>query len=205
MATSGTRKTGDWALARQLLSGAPARLQAAARQALLQEAQALRNDIVRGLTSQAPGGQAFTPLAPLTLAARVLKGIGGSKALIANADLRNAIGVVPGGDEVFVGVPRSAQSKDGEGLVHIAVIHEFGAGPVAVPLTPAMRRFLFVLLKSAGVAPRSGSHGGGGAGVIIVRIPPRPFLRPPFQVFQRVAPKRFLNRVARALNMGSQE
>jgi hypothetical protein len=194
------RKIGDWAKAREILAGAPGRLRVAARQALLQEAQALRNDIVRGITSQAPGGEAFTPLAPLTLAARRMKGTGGTKALIARADLRNSIGVITDGDEVFVGVLRSAQSASGDSLVDIATIHEFGAGPTVIPMTPAMRRFLFALFKSVGISPRAGAH-GGGAGVIVVQIPPRPFLRPAFRAFQTVAPSRFLRRVARAMRL----
>lgn len=137
-----------------------------------------------------------------------MKGLGGTKALIARADLRNAVAVVPGGDEVFVGVPRKAQGKDGKSLVDVAAIHEFGAGPVAIPMTPAMRRFLFAMLRAAGAAerhtPRGGQAGGGGRGVIIVRIPPRPFLRPSFRLFVHAAPKRFLGRVAREMRMGSE-
>jgi hypothetical protein len=198
------RKTGQWAQARALLDGSAGRLGAAARRALLQEAHVLRNDIVRGITAQAPGGEAFQPLASTTLATRRMKGLGGTKALIARADLRNAVAVVPGGDEVFVGVPRKAQGKDGKGLVDVAAIHEFGAGPVAIPITPAMRRFLFAMLRAAGAAERHTPRGGGGRGVIIVRIPPRPFLRPSFRLFVQAAPKRFLGRVAREMRMGGE-
>jgi len=52
-----------------------------------QEAHALRNDIVQGLTSQAPGGEPLKPPSPLTIAARQLEGFGGSKALIVRGDL----------------------------------------------------------------------------------------------------------------------
>jgi hypothetical protein len=65
-----TMRTGDWALARRLLSAGPQRLRLAIGTALRQEAQGLRNEIVQGLTSQAPGGEPIRPPAPLTLAAR---------------------------------------------------------------------------------------------------------------------------------------
>jgi len=200
MANVGVRKTGDWAKARKLLRDAAARLQHAQKVALLQEAQVLRNDIVRGLTAQGAGGASFAPLSPLTLAARRLKGLGGTKALIARADLRNAIAALSRGDEVFVGVPRKAKGPGGGALVDVAQIQEYGAGPTAIPLTPKMQRFLFVLLREAGVAPSAGS--GAGTGYVLVRVPARPFLQPPFDAFSKVAPERYARRVAGLMGWG---
>lgn len=80
-------RTGDWARARRLLTAAPQRLQAAIGTAVRQEAHALRNEIVQGLTSQSPGGEPLKPPSPLTVAARQLEGFGGSKALIVRGDL----------------------------------------------------------------------------------------------------------------------
>ena len=77
---SSVRKTGDWALARRLLAGGPMKLKSAMGTALRQEAQLLRKEIVQGITKQAPGGESFKPLSPLTLAAREMKGRGGTKA-----------------------------------------------------------------------------------------------------------------------------
>jgi hypothetical protein len=186
-------KTGDWALARSLLSSAPTQLKAAIGTALRQEAQLLRKEIVAGITSQAPGGEPFRELSPLTLAARKLAGFKGTKALIVRADLRNAIAAIVRGDEAFIGVPRKAKGKRGSPLVDVARIHEFGAGPFVVPITPAMRRYLFVLLSKAQKAQR---HPGSSKGVIVVTIPARPFLRPAFRVFEKGASTRFLKRVA---------
>ncbi len=200
MAKGGVRVTGDWAKARKLLAGSADRLKQAKKVALLQEAHVLRNGIVRGITSQGAGGSSFAPLSPLTLAARRLKGLGGTKALIARADLRNAIAALSRGDEVFVGVPRKARGKGKGALVDVAQIQEFGAGPTAIPLTPKMRRFLFVLLREAGVAPAHGS--GGGSGYVIVRVPARPFLQPAFDEFVKGAPERFAGRVTRRMGWG---
>jgi len=190
-------RTGDWARARRLLTAAPQRLQAAIGTAVRQEAHALRNDIVQGLTSQAPGGEQLKPPSPLTIAARQLEGFGGSKALIVRGDLRNSITVIVQGDEAFIGVSRSARSKDGASMVDLAKLHEFGGPPVIIPITPKMRRFPFALLRKAGKEPT----GGGGRGVIVVQVPARPFLRPAFDKFREGASRRFLERVARELGL----
>ena len=190
-------RTGDWARARRLLTAAPQRLQAAVSAAVRQEAHALRNEIVQGLTRQAPGGEPLKPPSPLTIAARELEGFGGTKALIVRGDLRNSITVFVQGDEAFIGVSRSARSKDGASMVDLAKLHEFGGAPVIIPMTPKMRRFLFALLRQAGKEPT----GGSGRGVIVVQVPARPFLRPAFDKFREGAGRRFLERVARDLGL----
>jgi len=191
-------RTGDWARARQLLTAGPQRLRSAIGVAIRQEAQGLRNEIVTGLTQQAPGGDAIKPPAPLTLAARQLEGFGGTKALLVRGDLRNSITVIVEGDEAFIGVPRSARSSGGESLVDLAQLHEYGGPPVVIPITPKMRRFLFALLRRAGKEPT----GGSGRGVVVVQVPARPFLRPAFEKFREGASRRFLERVAQQLGFG---
>ena len=191
-------RTGDWARARQLLAAGPQRLRSAIGVAIRQEAQGLRNEIVQGLTSQAPGGEPIKPPAPLTLAARQLEGFGGTKALLVRGELRNSITVVVEGNEAFIGVPRSARSSGGESLVDLAQLHEYGGPPVIIPITPKMRRFLFALLRQAGKEPT----GGSGRGVVVVQVPARPFLRPAFEKFREGASRRFLERVAQQLGFG---
>ena len=190
-------RTGDWARARRLLTAAPQRLQAALGTAVRQEAHALRNEIVQGLTSQSPGGETLKPPSPLTIAARQLEGFGGSKALIVRGDLRNSITVFVQGDQAFVGGSRSARSRDGASMMDLAKLHEFGGPPVIIPMTPKMRRFLFALLRQAGKEPT----GGSGRGVIVVQVPARPFLRPAFDKFREGASRRFLDRIARELGL----
>ena len=193
------RRTGDWELARRVLAAGPARVKEALGTAIRQEAHLLRREIVEGITAQAPGGRAFEPLAPTTLAARRLAGFRGTKALLRNSDLRNAIVVIAEGNEAFIGVARTARAPKGTSLMNVASIHEFGAGPFVIPMTPRMRRFLFVLLRRAGVEPRS--RGGKVQGAVVVRIPPRPFLRPAFEAFSKGVEERFLRRVARLLRL----
>jgi hypothetical protein len=188
-------RTGDWARARELLSNTSGRLKDAVERAMKQEAHALRNEVVSGLTAQAPGGEPIRPPAPLTLAARQLEGFGGTKSLLVRGDLRNAISVIADGEEVFIGVLRSAKSSTGESLADIAQIQEFGGPPVIIPITPKMRRYLAVLFKRAGSPRRPGS----GRGVVVTQVPTRPFLRPALARFQQGAGRRLLERVARSL------
>ncbi|WNG39338.1 hypothetical protein F0U61_41005 [Archangium violaceum] len=192
------QRSGDWARARALLSGGASRLGTAIHTALRQEAHLLRNEIVQGLTQQAPGGEPLRPPSPLTLAARQLEGFGGTKALLVRGDLRNSITVIVEGDEAFIGVPRSARSRNGESLVELARVHEYGSAPIVIPLTPRMRRYLFALLKRAGQEPT----GGTGRGVVVVQVPARPFLRPAFEKFRQGAGRRFMERVAKHLGLG---
>jgi len=192
------QRTGDWAKVRRMLAGAPARVKAAASTALRQEAHLLRKEIVEGLTSQAPGGESLRPLSPLTIATRQLKGRKGTKALIERGDLRNAIAVVIDGDMAFVGVPRKARTADGKSLADIAKTHELGSAPRIVPVSPAIRRFLFAMLRKAGITP---TGGGAGKGVIVVQVPARPFLRPAFRKFSQGAERRFLKRMAGLLGL----
>ena len=191
-------RTGEWALARRLLGAAPERMRSAIGTALRQEAHLLRNEIVQGLTQQAPGGEPLKPPSPLTIAARQLDGFGGTKALIVRGDLRNSVAVIVEGDEAFIGVPRSARSSGGESLVDLAQLHEFGGPPVVISITPKMRAYLFALLRQAGKEP----SGGTGRGVVVVQVPARPFLRPAFEKFRDGASRRFLERVAQQLGFG---
>ena len=134
------RKTGDWAVARRLLAGAPVKLKLAVGMALRQEAQLLRKEIVQGITKQAPGGEAFKPLSPLTLAARKMKGRGGTKALMVRGDLRNAIAAIVRGDvgsvKAATDAGAAAARRVGE-LVGVHVIPRPGDGLEKIfPIVP---------------------------------------------------------------------
>lgn len=193
------KAVGDWDKARRILFGAPERLKKAMDIALKQEAQALRREIVTGITKQAPGGSAMKPLAASTIATRQLAGFNGTKALMVRGDLRNSVGVVVRDREVFVGIQRSARSKDGRPLVNVAELMEYGGPPVVIPITPKMRRFLAMLAKKMGRMP---GEGGSGKGVVVTQTPARPFLRPAFEVWRKGASDRFMRRVAWEMAFG---
>lgn len=191
--------TGDWKEAARLLDHAGERLQGALDKAVLQEAQFFRTKIVEGIREQAPGGKPFLPLAPTTLAIRRFRGFKGSKALLVHGDLRNSIVVVKETEGVFVGVLRTAKGREGQSLVNVAAVHEFGSRPIVVRLTPKARRFLHAAFREAGL-DRPG--GGTSTGIAVIRVPARPFFGPVLEKHGADAgavSRRFLGRVARLL------
>jgi len=192
-------KTGAWSAARKILESGAKRIREAESKAVLQEAQFFRTKILEGLRSGAPGGEAFQPLAPTTLAIRKLRGGKGTKPLIRHGDLRNSITVVKEGDGVFVGVLRSTKSSGGGSLVNVAAIHEFGSRPIVLKITPKVRALLHAAFRKAGLDAPSGQR--PSTGVAVIRIPPRPFLRPVFETYGApdVVAKRFVDRVAKLL------
>lgn len=212
-------RTGQWATAKRILMTGGARARVAFDAATMQEAHYLRRKIVEGFRTQAPGGQAFRPLAETTIAIRRFKRFRGTKALIVRGDLRNSITAQRTGyAQAFVGVLRSARSKDGRSLVNVAEVHEFGSRPIVVRITPKMRAFLNLALgrmnskrmkrtpgrDKAGrftKAPRI-RYRGTGTGIAVIQIPARPFIRP--TVAEHMKPHdvrmRFLARVGRLLN-----
>lgn len=198
-------KTGDWDKASKILGAAPFKIRRAMDRAVLQEAQFFRRKVVEGFRQQAPGGVRFKPLAETTLAIRRFQGFSGSKALIVRGDLRNSVKVVkrngPAGVEAFVGVLKNARGRGGQSLVNVAEVHEFGAGPIVIPVTPAMRKFLM-----AAFTQELGGFGGGGGGglsrgIIVMRIPARPFISPVAEAFFKgpEAAARFQARFAAAM------
>lgn len=174
----GITMIGDWAAAQAFLTSGPTRVDAALKVAIRREAELFRKEVVQGIAKQAPGGQSFKPLSPNTIAMRRFAGFKGKKALIRRGDLRRSVKVtaVPGG--FFVGIMRSARSSQGDGLVNIAAVHEFGA-TVVLRMTPKMQRYLAMVFSQAGLpAPSAPSTAGAHSRVIIIRIPARPFFQP---------------------------
>lgn len=173
--------TGEWGRASRILRTSPVRIRIALELAVRQEAQFFRRKVVEGIREQEPGGRRFKPLSETTLAIRRFTGFSGTKALIVRGDLRNSVKVVERrtvfGAEVFVGVLKSAKTRDGADLVNVAAVHEFGSKTFLLEVTPAMRRFL----AAAFTQELGGLEGGAGGltrGVIVIKIPARPFLQP---------------------------
>lgn len=163
------RRTGAWGEAARIALTMRARFINALEQAVMKEAHFIRGKIVQGIASQAPGGQAFAPLSPITLAMRKAMGFGGTKALIRTGALRGAVTAirVPGSaPRAFVGILRQAKGKVGGG-------GGGGGGTSKKPRASAPfkdktgrwrdtgGRFL---RKSEIAAVKSGKPGGGGGG-----------------------------------------
>lgn len=181
------KKTGDWDKAAKLLPALPGRVQDAMQKAVLQEAHFFRKKILSEFQAGAPVSGTWPPHAAMTTAVRQLLGNTKSKLLIQSADLRNSIGVIPiPGGGAFVGVRRSASSKSKLGVVNLGMIQEGGAS-IVVHMTDRMRRLLFAAIRKAGTgtarpAPRPKSTGASDH-LIKIRIPPRPFLGPVFDMY----------------------
>jgi len=119
----GVKRFGDWDKARSKLANAPgARLALALRQSTIKNAILLVREIKRGIRSQAPGGKPFAKLAESTI-----KRKGSSKALIDTGFLVNAITQKIMADRAFVGLLRGTVNKDGDDMVNIGAVMEYGA------------------------------------------------------------------------------
>lgn len=168
--------TGSWSRLGATLAQSAVRFPAVMRNALRNEGEFYAQKIREGIDSQAPGGQAFKPLSPITLALRQLRGGRGSKILVETKALRNSVTMVPVNETtVFVGIPRGATGADGRNLAEVGYVHEYGA-IVRSAMTRQRMAALMIDLKKAGIQP-SGAR-GGGAGLGYIRIPARPFLEP---------------------------
>lgn len=184
------RLEGDWAKAFEYLDNTAA-VKAAENAAVLEEAHEAQRRIVKGITSQAPAGKQFVALSRLTLLFRRVRGFGGKKALIVTGGLRNSVVVeqkAPG--KVYVGVSRSAKNPNGKLYYDIAKIQEFGA-VILIRVTSRMRRYLMAHIKGRyGTRSsdfkrrdtkgrfRTVGQGGLATGVLVIKIPPRPFIKP---------------------------
>lgn len=182
-------RTGDWAIARRVLGLMPQRLRDAADRAAADEARRAHGEVDRGLATGAPGGQRLPPISATTRIARRLQGISSATPLVRTGEMRRAVAVHRLGPARYaVGIrdPRIAET---------ARRQTAGFGPVAVRMTPKMRKFLFGVLFR-GLPRRQGS---GRPGVVVVRVRPRPFMEPAVAASRRGAAIRITAVVARSV------
>jgi len=158
----GVKRFGDWDKARAKLANAPgARLALALRQATIKNAILLVREIKRGIRSQAPGGKPFVKLAESTIRRK-----GSSKALIDTGFLVNAITQKIMADRAFVGLLRGTVNKNGDDMVNIGAVMEYGAtiqhpngAVIVIPprpfLHPAMQKYRKQIIENYRTAIRS--------------------------------------------------
>lgn len=158
----GVKLIGDWKIAKRVLETAPAAFDRALKKTLQQEAETIAANIRKKIASNVP-----PPNAPSTVALK-----GSSKTLIASGEMRNSVQLVwKGKFEVFIGIPASAK----KGTARLADIHENGR-VIVQQMTDKQRKFLHARLGP--------SHGkGSGTGIIVIHIPPRPFMKPVFEEY----------------------
>jgi len=149
---------GDWAKAEKILIGFDKRYKQAVKRALSKCGIYLVGQLKRGVRKQKPGGKQYEPLHPFTIARKK-----SSKALIDDGDFINSITYRVDDRSLFVGVLKNAKDKDGNPIVNIAAVHEFG---VAIDVTDKMRGYL----HSIGLHLKPTTK--------VIRIPARPTFRP---------------------------
>jgi len=156
------RRFGQWNKAKQVLgTNLGSRLAQALRQATVKNAMLLVREIKKGIVSQAPGGQPFAKLAESTVRRK-----GSSKALIDTGFLLASVTQLILGDRAFVGLLRGTRNKDGDEMVNIGAIMEYGAtinhpngAVIVIParpfLHPVMEKYRDQVIKNYQEAIRS--------------------------------------------------
>lgn len=196
------RMKGAWKAAMNDLRTARTRFPRAIDKSVAQEAQMARKMIIDGIREQAPAGKRFLPLSRLTVALRRSQGFRGSKALTrTGALIGNIAAKRQGRGRYFVGVLRGATTRTGTAITTIARMNEEGATFV-VRVTPRMRRYLMAALRQAGKSRARPGTGALKRGIMVVRIPARPFIGPVIDVInsQRAETRRrMIGRVAKEL------
>lgn len=184
---------GQWQQALRATRGLAHRFKKAQEQAVAQEAHMLAGKVVQRITRGIPP--------PLAASTRMTRRRGGTKTLMATGGLRRSIRAHKVSAEAwFVGILKSARGKGGTALYNIGSVHEHGA-TVLVEITERSRAFLMAKFKGRNAGTFGGSAGGGsgGTGIAVIKIPPRPFLKPTFEEHAKPADvrKRFEQRFAK--------
>lgn len=195
MAVGGIKFTGDWAKAAKTFGVLKRDFNAKLKVAIKQEAHFFEAKIKEYMSDAGN----FVPLSPATLAMRKLAGFAGEKPLNASGALKGAVTVVPNTPALkhFVGILRTARSSKGgkasRSLINVAHIMENGA-TIVMRMTPAMRRFLFgVLFKGQPKTGKQPVH----KGLLIIKIPARPFVSPVFEKYGPTSAKRIQARLVK--------
>lgn len=211
-----THLYGDWDKAIARLSGMHPRVKRNFALATRRNAVTLRDQIKRTIRS---GRSEWPPLSGLTIQRK-----GSSRPLVDNNDLFHSVTVRPAGTGIaFVGVPRSARSRERVSMVNIAQVMEFGA-----VITPTRAKFLtipaskrasqlareyggtrnipglFVIPNPSGVPVALASRTGTGFTIMFVllkkaKIPARSFIGSTFREVRPLLIRRYHQAVRAAL------
>lgn len=177
MRFSSSKSRGWGKLQRRLLDG-PTSFRRRIIITLHKAAKMAEAELRNGLRSGSPGGERFQRLSPLTIAMNQ----GRRKPLMDSGTLFNSISstVDEREFEAFIGVKRTAKASNGQDLVDIAAVHEFGSRPFAVRVTPQIRSLFIALSKQTDgrISPISPSK----SVIFHPGIPKRPFIAPTLRV-----------------------
>lgn len=181
------------------------------RKALIAECHDLRALMIQSFRLSKGGGvKQWASLSPATIALRrsvEKKSQGGramgKKALIATGQMRKAILVdATMWDEIFIGIPRGARRSPAGSAISIALVHEYGSviRPTAKQkawfwnaIRKARNAYANRILRERKKARMGGSSTGRGVSLWI--IPPRPFITPSTEIWQKDLGRRLITRI----------
>lgn len=183
---------GDWTKSKPAMRKVARMMDVKIRSFLIREAEIMRMLVVHTFAAQGVP-RPWLKLSPWTIAGRRLHRFRGTKALIWSGEMRKSISTQwnEGRKSAFCGIKYNTKSSDGRSMVNIARIHEFGSKKIAIRITPRMRKYLAVLAR---YLPRGARRKKRDkitvTGIVVFRIPPRPFMRPQLPVFRLNAERR---------------
>ena len=134
MPEQGMTPTGNWKLAMRLLERSAPIIEQSALVGLEAAGEFYVAETKKGIISQAPGGMAFEPLSPVTIAKK-----GSSKALIDHGDLLRSITKkeLDRGRTMFIGLLRTTMHPGtGEPVDNLGRVHEQGWPDRNIPPRP---------------------------------------------------------------------
>lgn len=197
---------GDWRTAKEVLAAGPKEIDAALTMAVSALAEYYVGKIKRKMGNNLP-----PPNSPLTLLFK-----GSSKTLVNNGDLRNSVTAVDGDSRYskFIGIPRTVRTSKGKPTrgdggkftqapksaatiatqANLADVLENGR-TIVMRITPKQLKWLHATLgrKVSKVTK------GKSTGILVIHIPPRPFIQPVFDEELPGAPARFEGYIRRNL------
>lgn len=181
-----TKRTGAWREVGNLLKNGPPVIRRGVKTQVIGMAEEIRDKIVEGIRTQAPGGKPFKPLEQDTLAARRRRRFNGPLALI-GSQAENLIKSVVvkkrgGGLIVNVGVFSKKKTRRGATVYGVGEMNEYGK-TIKRRLTPKMRRFLHAFFRKEGLL----KEGNSKKGLMLITIPARPFIDPVVKKYGRRA------------------
>lgn len=200
---SAINRTGQWAIVAGFIGNVRAKSTAALENALKREALRAERLMKEGIQKQAPGGKVFTALSAWTKIKRKAQGGRGTKALIRHGDFRRSIKTVTTSEGSFVGVLRTARGREGQPLVNVAAVHEFGKTMVLNVDKPGRTKktvrsyFMALFAKKLIKKPLKRT-----TKFLVIKIPARPFINPVFKQMQKGQGNRITRDVAATLGLG---
>jgi phage gpG-like protein len=138
------KKFGQWEMVGGFLGNLAERIDGALKKATHLNAMRVQRRLVLHLQNQDLVPETWPHLNPAYKAKKVKEGFSDNvlirtSSLLNSISMQSAVVKTQGGLSAWVGVNRTARNKDGESLVNIAAVHEFGSLKANIPARPLFR------------------------------------------------------------------